>query len=97
MDCCELIIGYYLVGIWKIDIFVKWWSVLLRWFMIWGVCENNFKNIDVLFLLFLLCVVIGVSGVGKSIFINEIFVFVIFCELYGSFKYFGDYDCIEGG
>lgn len=61
-----------------------------------GVCENNLKGVDVCFLFNVMMVVMGVSGLGKSILVCDIFYCVLKCELDECSECFGEFVFIEG-
>nr|WP_330370927.1 excinuclease ABC subunit UvrA [Butyrivibrio sp. LB2008] len=67
----ESITGQYLAGKLKIEV-----PEVRRepkgWLKVLGACENNLKNVDIDVPLGVLTIVTGVSGSGKSSFVNEI-------------------------
>jgi len=71
MKVKESITGQYLSGKLKIEV-----PEVRRepkgWLKVLGACENNLKNIDIDVPLGVLTIVTGVSGSGKSSFVNEI-------------------------
>ncbi|MDF1615963.1 excinuclease ABC subunit UvrA [Petrocella sp. FN5] len=68
----ESITGAYLSGRRKIAVPKKRRPVGDNWLIVKGASENNLKNIDISIPLGILTAVTGVSGSGKSSFINEI-------------------------
>lgn len=72
MQCERSITGLYLSGKRKIDIPKSRRLVNERWLKILGAGENNLRDIDIEIPLGILTCVTGVSGSGKSSFVNEI-------------------------
>lgn len=56
----------FFIGKRGVLLFCKWWVLIYGCICLIGVWGNNFKNIMVEFFLGLFCLVIGISGVGKS-------------------------------
>ena len=67
----ESITGQYLAGKLKIEV-PKVRREPKGWLKVLGACENNLKNVDIDVPLGVLTIVTGVSGSGKSSFVNEI-------------------------
>lgn len=67
-----------------------------RWLKVFGAKENNLKNIDIKIPVGLFTCITGVSGSGKSSFINEILFKALSHELNGSRAKPGLYDKMEG-
>ena len=67
-----------------------------KWLSIYGARENNLKNIDVHIPLGRLVCITGVSGSGKSSFMNEILFKVLARDLNGAKTVPGKFDRIEG-
>lgn len=72
MDNLNSLIGKYLKGEFKVEVFKVRCKGNGKDIMIIGVKENNLKDILVVILLFKLIFVIGVFGSGKFILVNEI-------------------------
>lgn len=72
MDCEASITGAYLSGRMKIEIPPQRRPQTERWLKLVGATENNLKNVDINIPLGILTCVTGVSGSGKSSFVNEI-------------------------
>lgn len=68
----NLLMGQYLSGCKFIFVWMECCSVGDCWLEVWGVKENNLKNLNVKILVGVFIVVIGVFGLGKLILINEI-------------------------
>lgn len=85
----------YLLGEENIEIF---WCYCLwnNYIEIKGVCENNFKGIDVKFLLNVMMVVMGVSGLGKSMLVCDVFYKVLKCEYSEVSEWLGEFIFLEG-
>lgn len=73
-----------------------WWFVIKRVIVLWGVSVNNLKGIEVKILVGIFVVVIGVSGVGKSLLVIGILLFVLFRVFYNVTVSVGVYDSFEG-
>lgn len=72
MKCSNSITGAYLSGRRKIPIPKERRKTNSKWLEIYGAQENNLKNIDIQVPLGILTCVTGVSGSGKSSFVNEV-------------------------
>lgn len=70
----DLMIGEYFFGWCEILMLIKCCKIDKKWMLsVVGVCVNNFCNVMVDFLLGVFIVVIGVSGFGKFLLVNDIF------------------------
>lgn len=72
MEDLNLLMGSYLLGKKFILLFFERRKLDGCYIEIKGVVENNLKKVNVKFLFGMFIVVIGVFGLGKSIFVNEI-------------------------
>ena len=67
-----------------------------RWLKVCGCCQNNLKNIDVSLPVGLITAITGVSGSGKSSFVNEI-VYPLLANTHNGAKHaLGKYDRADG-
>jgi excinuclease ABC subunit A len=92
----ESITGAYLSGRRKIAVPKVRRSVGDNWLTVKGASENNLKNIDISIPLGILTAVTGVSGSGKSSFINEILYKRLARDLNRAKMKPGKHDDIEG-
>ena len=90
------ITGDYLAGRRKIDVPEVRSTPDGRWLTVYGCRQNNLKNIDVRIPVGLITAVTGVSGSGKSSFVNEIVYPFLANRLNGARQPLGDFDRIEG-
>ena len=90
------ITGDYLAGRRKIDVPEVRSAPDGRWLTVYGCRQNNLKNIDVRIPVGLITAVTGVSGSGKSSFVNEIVYPFLANRLNGARQPLGDFDRIEG-
>ena len=67
-----------------------------RWLKVYGCKQNNLKNVDVEIPVGLITCVTGVSGSGKSSFVNEIVEPTLASKLNGAKRVFGAYDKMDG-
>ena len=67
-----------------------------KWLTVFGAAQNNLKNVDFRLPLGRFICVTGVSGSGKSSFVNGILYPALARELNGAFTYPGKYQRIEG-
>ena len=90
------ITGDYLAGRRKIETPAVRKTPTDRWLEVYGCKQNNLKNIDVKVPVGLITVVTGVSGSGKSSFVNEI-VYPLLANTHNGSKHkLGNYDRAEG-
>ena len=90
------ITGDYLAGRRKIDVPEVRSTPDGRWLTVYGCRQNNLKNIDIRIPVGLSTAVTGVSGSGKSSFVNEIVYPFLATRLNGARQPLGDFDRIEG-
>ena len=95
-SCSESITGQYLSGVREIPIPKKRRSGNGKTLVFRGCAENNLKNIDVSVPLSEFVCVTGVSGSGKSSFVNEILYKTLASKLNGAKKTAGKYVSVEG-
>ena len=88
--------GDYLAGRRKIEVPTARMPVGEKWLEVYGCHQNNLKNIDVKVPVGLITAVTGVSGSGKSSFVNEIVYPTLAHELNGAKKGFGKYARMQG-
>ncbi len=90
------ITGDYLAGRRKIETPLVRKTPTDKWLKVYGCCQNNLKNIDVKVPVGLITAVTGVSGSGKSSFVNEI-VYPMLANTHNGAKHaLGKYDRVEG-
>ena len=90
------ITGDYLAGRRKIDTPAVRTAPSDRWLKLYGCKQNNLKNIDIKVPVGLITAVTGVSGSGKSSFVNEI-VYPLLANTHNGAKHKqGDYERAEG-
>ncbi len=90
------ITGDYLAGRRKIPTPSVRKPVGEKWLKLYGCKQNNLKNIDVKVPVGLITAVTGVSGSGKSSFVNEIVYPLLANEHNGAKHKLGNYDKVEG-
>ena len=96
MNCKESLTGDYLSGRKKIEIPKKRRSCDGRWLRLYGAWQNNLKGTDFAVPLGVFTCVTGVSGSGKSTFVNEILYKILAKELNHARLRPGRYESIEG-
>ena len=96
MNCKESLTGDYLSGRKKIEIPKKRRSCDGRWLKLYGAWQNNLKGTDFAIPLGVFTCVTGVSGSGKSTFVNEILYKILAKELNHARLRPGRYESIEG-
>ena len=90
------ITGDYLAGRRKIETPLVRKAPTDKWFKVYGCQQNNLKNIDVQIPVGLITAVTGVSGSGKSSFVNEI-VYPILANTHNGAKHaLGKYERADG-
>ncbi len=96
MKSTRSITGDYLAGRRKIPVPSVRKAPSDKWFKLYGCKQNNLKNIDVKVPVGLITAVTGVSGSGKSSFVNEI-VYPLLANTHNGAKHkLGDYERAEG-
>ncbi len=96
MQSPRSITGDYLAGRRRIETPAVRATVKDKWFEVYGCKQNNLKNIDVKVPVGLITAVTGVSGSGKSSFVNEI-VYPMLANMHNGAKHAqGKYDRAEG-
>lgn len=88
--------GLYLSGTRKIAVPKTRRPTVNGWLTVKGARENNLKNIDVSIPLSTITCITGVSGSGKSTFVNDILSRALFRYFYHAKDKPGDHDNIEG-
>lgn len=96
IKCENSITGQYLSGVRKIPVPTERRKGNGNYLKVIGAAENNLKNIDVSIPLGTFTCVTGVSGSGKSSFVNEILYKRLACELNRARIIWGKHDKIEG-
>lgn len=96
MNCKDSITGQYLSGAKKISVPKTRRRGNGKKLQIIGACENNLKNVDVEIPLGKFVAVTGVSGSGKSSFVNQILYKKLANELNGAKKKPGKFETIKG-
>jgi excinuclease ABC subunit A len=96
MNNQKSITGQYLCGVKHIEIPKARRIAGDKWLKVFGASENNLKGIDVKIPVGLFTCITGVSGSGKSSFVNEILFKALSHELNGSRAKPGLYDKMEG-
>ena len=96
MNCKESLTGDYLSGRKKIEIPKKRRSCDGRWLKLYGAWQNNLKGTDFAIPLGVFTCITGVSGSGKSTFVNEILYKILAKELNHARLRPGRYESIEG-
>ena len=96
MQSKRSITGDYLAGRRKIEVPTIRKTPSEKWLKVYGCQQNNLKNIDVKVPVGLITAVTGVSGSGKSSFVNEIVYPTLANGLNGAKHAIGKYARIEG-
>lgn len=96
LECKESITGQYLNGTRSIPIPEKRRSGNGHWLTIHGAREHNLKNITVSIPLGAFTCVTGVSGSGKSSFVNEILYKYLAVKLNHARPRYGEFDSMDG-
>ncbi|MBQ4053118.1 MAG: excinuclease ABC subunit UvrA, partial [Clostridia bacterium] len=96
MNCQQSITGDYLAGRRKIGVPTVRAKAGDKWLEVRGCKQNNLKNINVRVPVGLITAVTGVSGSGKSSFVNEIVYPTLANELNGAKHALGQYESMEG-
>lgn len=90
------ITGDYLAGRRKIEVPAVRAPAGDKWLTVYGCKQNNLKNADIRVPVGLITAVTGVSGSGKSSFVNEIVYPVLANKLNGAHQPLGKFDRMEG-
>lgn len=96
INCKESLTGDYLSGRKRIEIPKERRKPDGRWLRLYGATQNNLKGTDFSIPLGLFTCVTGVSGSGKSTFVNEILYKVLAKELNHARTRAGNYQRVEG-
>lgn len=96
MNCEKSITGQYLKGIKQIQIPKERRKCDGRWLTVEGASENNLKDIDVSIPIGLFTCITGVSGSGKSSFVNGILYKALAAAINGTRSRLGEFKSIEG-
>ena len=96
MDCPDSITGDYLSGRRRIEVPARRRVPDNRYLRLYGCRKNNLKNVDFAVPIGLFTCVTGVSGSGKSSFVNEILYKALAKSLNRARIYVSDYDKITG-
>ncbi len=96
MNCERSITGDYLAGRRKIPVPTARKPLTDKWLEVDGCTQNNLKNINVRVPVGVITAVTGVSGSGKSSFVNEIVYPTLANQLNGAKRGFGKYTQMRG-